>query len=102
MRRLAQRLFTLCSAASLLLCVGVCVLWVRSLHWVDFAVVSVHDREVRVWTNPQVVTVGVAAVSSADDGWRDGVYSGDLGRWYFQWRQPMPGYERGRLHGATE
>ena len=30
MRRLARLLFTLCSAASLLLCVAVCVLWVRS------------------------------------------------------------------------
>src|SRR5687768_14703719 len=33
MRRLARRLFTLCSALSLLLCVAVCVLWVRS-YWV--------------------------------------------------------------------
>jgi hypothetical protein len=30
MRRLARRLFTLCSAASLLLCVAACALWVRS------------------------------------------------------------------------
>ena len=30
MRPLARRLFTLCSAASLLLCVAVCVLWARS------------------------------------------------------------------------
>jgi hypothetical protein len=30
MRRLARHLFTLCSAVSLLLCVAVCVLWVRS------------------------------------------------------------------------
>src|SRR5688500_11418988 len=29
MRRLARSLFTLCSAASMLLCVAVCVLWVR-------------------------------------------------------------------------
>jgi hypothetical protein len=29
MRRLARHLFTLCTAVSLLLCVGVCVLWVR-------------------------------------------------------------------------
>ena len=32
MRRLARRLFTLCSALSLLLCVAVCVLWVWS-YW---------------------------------------------------------------------
>ena len=38
MRRLARRLFTLCSAASLLLCVAVGVLWLRS-YWVgeDFS-----------------------------------------------------------------
>ena len=30
MRRLARHLFTLCSAVSLLMCVAVCVLWVRS------------------------------------------------------------------------
>jgi 4-amino-4-deoxy-L-arabinose transferase-like glycosyltransferase len=32
MRRLTRHLFTLCSALSLLLCVAVCVLWVRS-YW---------------------------------------------------------------------
>ena len=30
MRRLARHLFTLCSAVSLVLCVAVCALWVRS------------------------------------------------------------------------
>jgi hypothetical protein len=34
-RRLARHLFTLCSAASLLLCVAVCALWVRSYFVVD-------------------------------------------------------------------
>ena len=42
MRRLARRLFTLCSAVSLLLCVAVCVLWVRSF-WVKDSL----SREVR-------------------------------------------------------
>src|SRR5688572_21819176 len=32
MRRLARYAFTVCSAASLLLCVALCVLWVRS-YW---------------------------------------------------------------------
>jgi hypothetical protein len=41
MRRLARHLFTLCSAVSLLLCVGVCALWVTrdlrhgSVWWID-------------------------------------------------------------------
>src|SRR5438045_1290308 len=34
MRRLARHLLTFCSAASLLLCVAVCVLWVRS-YWAE-------------------------------------------------------------------
>lgn len=35
MRRLARWLFTLCSAASLVLCVAACVLWVRSYSVAD-------------------------------------------------------------------
>src|SRR4051794_25136909 len=35
MGRLARHLFTLCSAVSLLLCVAVCALWVRSYHLAD-------------------------------------------------------------------
>ena len=37
MKRLARMLFTLCSAASLVLCVAVCVLWVRSYWAADIA-----------------------------------------------------------------
>src|SRR5688500_13674928 len=40
MRRLARRLFMVCSAVSLLLCVAVCVLWVRSYSNWDRAVHS--------------------------------------------------------------
>ena len=36
MRRLARRLFTLCSAVSLVLCVVVCVFWVRSRRAEDY------------------------------------------------------------------
>jgi hypothetical protein len=39
MRRLARHLFTFCSAVSLLLCVGMCVLWVRSYWRTDIAFV---------------------------------------------------------------
>jgi hypothetical protein len=35
MRRLVRHLFTLCSAIALVLCVAVCVLWVRSYHYMD-------------------------------------------------------------------
>jgi hypothetical protein len=37
MRRLARHLFTLCAAVSLVLCVAVCVLWVRSYQRADLA-----------------------------------------------------------------
>jgi hypothetical protein len=43
MRRLARHLFTLCSAASLLLCVAVCALWVRS-YWVGESLGRLHER----------------------------------------------------------
>jgi hypothetical protein len=38
MRRLARHLFTFCSALSLLLCMAVCVLWVRS-YWITSAAI---------------------------------------------------------------
>src|SRR5687768_10735645 len=38
MRRLARHLFTLCSAVSLVLCVAVCVLWVRSHFRADWLI----------------------------------------------------------------
>jgi hypothetical protein len=40
MKRLARQLFTLCAALSLLLCVTVCVLWVRGAHHLDLAGVN--------------------------------------------------------------
>ena len=47
MRRLARRLFTLCSAVSLLLCVAVCVLWVLSYTVrPEFSHVGFHRRVV--------------------------------------------------------
>src|SRR5687768_702477 len=60
MRRLARRLFTLCSALSLLLSVAVCVLWVRSVRNGDrfersghpFALISKHGRLVIVGPPP--------------------------------------------------
>ncbi len=42
MKRLARHLFTLCSAVSLLLCVAVCVLWVRS-YWAEDVIVYAWD-----------------------------------------------------------
>jgi hypothetical protein len=35
MRRLVRHLFTLCSALSLLLCLAICVLWVRSYRMTE-------------------------------------------------------------------
>jgi hypothetical protein len=44
MRRVPRHLFTLCSAASLLLCVAVCVLWVRSDWQNDLLLLSGRNR----------------------------------------------------------
>ena len=55
MRRLARWLFTLCSAVSLLLCVAVCVLWVRSyfvgdtMGWVGTPSVGVASGDGLLW-----------------------------------------------------
>src|SRR3954469_4783429 len=40
MRRLARHVFTLCAAASHLLCVAVCVLWARSGYVGDHGIAS--------------------------------------------------------------
>src|SRR5687767_2128357 len=47
MRRLARRVFTLCSAVSLLLCVAVSVLWVRSYWTTDFVFRTTVDERGR-------------------------------------------------------
>ena len=66
MRRLARRLFTLCSAVSLLLCAAVCVLWVRSYATTDHVVwgdgrrllMSVSGRVVLVTSSPDIAYGG--------------------------------------------
>ena len=72
MRRFARRLFTLCSAVSLMLCVVVCVLWVRS-YWVSEAVFQIvfispwglHERLRIVISNR-----GVLGFEDTDNQWR--------------------------------
>ena len=64
MRRLTQRLSTLCAAMSLLLCVAVCVLWVRS-HWRA-------DGVGRVWPDGNgmgVTSVAGRVVAARSRGW---------------------------------
>jgi hypothetical protein len=72
-RRLARRLVTLCSAASLLLCVAVCVMWVRSYATTDSMVsgdgrrlvMSVSGRVVLVSSSPDISYGGAPAA----EGW---------------------------------
>src|SRR5688500_10563560 len=61
MRRVARHLFTLCSAVSLVLCVAVCVLWVRS-YWVSdwFTVVTVSAGDPATYRSRQAVFGGGA------------------------------------------
>jgi hypothetical protein len=49
-KRPARRLFTLCSTASLLLCVVVCVLWVRS-YWTADQITRYGPEESLLWMN---------------------------------------------------
>ena len=51
MRRLARQAFTALSALSLLLCVAVCVLWVRYHNVFDVFYVSSWDKTGTVWTS---------------------------------------------------
>jgi hypothetical protein len=48
MKRLARTLFTLCSTASLLLCVAACTLWVRSYHRLDAINLVTSDRSLAI------------------------------------------------------
>ena len=58
MRRLARHLFTLCSVASLLLCVIVCVLWVRSYGRRELGSARVGRHVVEVWSVAGEVSLG--------------------------------------------
>src|SRR5688500_19857163 len=61
MRRVLRHFFTACSALSLLLCVAVCVLWVRSYGYSDDVAllrVGRPDRAVAYWARSSVGAVG--------------------------------------------
>jgi hypothetical protein len=59
MRRLAHHLFTLCAAVSLLLCVAVCVLWVRSISRADQVWIVPRREGVMLIAGSQAGSVGV-------------------------------------------
>jgi hypothetical protein len=78
MRRLARHLFALCSAVSLLLCVAVCVLWVRSQWSIERVVYATRTDEVgeertiiheRYWQLVSGAGVLVYADTAGDRGW---------------------------------
>jgi hypothetical protein len=64
MRRLARHLFTLCSAASLLLFVAVCVLWARSHRHIDIVSWRGPGHELTLWDIDGIVQVVYAADGS--------------------------------------
>ena len=86
MRRPARRLFTLCSAASLLLCVAVCVLWARSHFVVD-------------QVNVQSYAGGVGQADRRD--WDLLVEFGVLRCQWSDWRSDAPGQTRWRWTTST-
>jgi hypothetical protein len=101
MRRLARRLFTVCSVLSLLLCVAVCVLWARSYsRW---------DSVMRAHVRPQgsewhYLLWGVRAIDGGarvsfltkrfDARLADNRFQQQPGRWYVESRQPPAGVPR--------
>jgi hypothetical protein len=73
MRRLAQRLFTLCTAVSLLLCAAVCVLWVRGYNVVDGFNRPRFDSERHVWSNALIVSAcGSLMIQCTELSYSDG------------------------------
>jgi hypothetical protein len=79
---MTRKLFTLCSATSLLLCVAMCALWARSY---------------RVGT-----TWGYYAEQGVDGMWHDRYLASQAGELHFvAFRQDAPSYDRrGRFHGS--
>jgi hypothetical protein len=73
-RRLARHLFTLCSALSLLLCVAVCVLWVRSYVATEWLVYQKTEPSNRLWwkltfvSTPGQLYIGFGRVDFNGDG----------------------------------
>jgi hypothetical protein len=61
MRRPARHLFTLCSAASLLLCLAVCVLWVRSYFSEDSVIAADRTPDSRLRIRQLSNRMGVLA-----------------------------------------
>ena len=76
MRRLARHLFTLCAAASLLLCVAACGLWVRSYRPGDAVSYdrrgrwSAHDRAGLTLARGHVIVGVTENWTAAPEGWR--------------------------------
>src|SRR5687767_2734807 len=72
MRCLARRLFTLCSGLSLLLCVAVCVVWVRSYWATDFVWRGEPGAEDAglIYTDEGAATFAAGRPTVADGPWR--------------------------------
>ena len=69
-----RRLFSFCSALSLLLCVAVCTLWVRShLRGDDLQHSLNGETDLRFWTRPGSVFVTIGSIRDEfvpEDGWK--------------------------------
>jgi hypothetical protein len=73
MRRLLRHLFTLCAALSLLLCVAVCVLWVRSRDRIETVSQTFWSEDGYWYVNAATMRqeFGVAVVQMCDAKHRD-------------------------------
>jgi hypothetical protein len=81
MRKLARRLFTLCSLLSLALCVAVCVLWVRSYRTAD---------QVSHWHGPVARTAGPRGGKPYTRGLEVSHFSGALVIRHLEMRGEVP------------
>jgi hypothetical protein len=89
-----RRLFNLLTVLSLLLCVAVCVLWVRSYTVIDTIEYLSIDPAISV-TNPGRVSTFVACTDR-------GSFTARFGTAVCKWYAPPPGYLRWKLYFASE
>ena len=97
MRRLTRHLFTLCSAVSLLLCVAVCVLWVRSYWWCDlFNADRVDAQNYKIATGSVFdfeLASGLGGIFIGYEQFhdpRDGPEEDDGRHWRVYWKSELP------------
>lgn len=92
MRQIARRLFLACSVASLLLCVAVCVIWVRSRTGVDVVTWTEGERRDVLQVAEGRFTLQRQSdplMASIDSGWRWNRFARPAASQHAAWRRSV-------------